>query len=186
METITQIFETIFNDLISCIFTIGIISVVFWIVLWDRSHSGRLYRSGPALLTTLGVLGTFTGIFVGLLGFNVKDIDASVPILLEGMKTAFWTSVLGMFFAIALRFIQAFWPAHEDGPAEVTPEVIHGVLESIRKAIDKASSLQSASLEDLRKSISADSDSSLLTQLQVVGPPSDFRATAARARRKPQ
>ena len=36
-----------------------------------------LSRHGAALCTTLGVLGTFTGIFIGLLEFDVAAIDAS-------------------------------------------------------------------------------------------------------------
>ena len=35
-------------------------------------------------LTSLGVLGTFTGIFVGILGFNPNNLNESIPILLKG------------------------------------------------------------------------------------------------------
>lgn len=46
---------------------------------------------------SLGVLGTFLGITVGLLDFNVSDIDASIPPLLEGLKISFVTSLVGVF-----------------------------------------------------------------------------------------
>ena len=60
----------------------------------------------PALLTAIGILGTFSGIFLGLQGIdlgNISDpqqlIEASQK-LLEGMKTAFVTSLFGMGAAI--------------------------------------------------------------------------------------
>jgi len=61
----------------------------------------------PNLLTVLGVLGTFIGIFWGLLKFDVEDIQGSVPKLLDGLRFAFLTSIAGMGSAVALRV----WPA---------------------------------------------------------------------------
>src|SRR5690554_696211 len=63
------------------------------------------YRFVPALLTSLGVLGTFTGISFGLIQFNtagagVEEITSAANNLLGGMKIAFWTSVLGLFSSI--------------------------------------------------------------------------------------
>lgn len=46
----------------------------------------------------LGILGTFIGIIIGLLNFNTESIDTSIPVLLGGLKTAFITSIVGMFF----------------------------------------------------------------------------------------
>jgi len=77
------------------------------------------YRFTPALLTTTGVLGTFVGISIGLSDFSSGSIGndssqlmASASTLLEGMKTAFYTSLTGMFFSILfmiLLFICAKW-----------------------------------------------------------------------------
>lgn len=63
------------------------------------------YRFVPAVLTSLGVLGTFLGISVGLLTFStagasVEEITSAATNLLGGMKTAFWTSVLGLLSSI--------------------------------------------------------------------------------------
>ena len=49
-------------------------------------------HSMSGLTTTLGIFGTFVGIFIGLLGFDVNDITSSVPQLLGGLKTAFLIS----------------------------------------------------------------------------------------------
>ena len=48
------------------------------------------------LVTTLGIFGTFVGIFIGLIGFDETRIDESVPILLKGLRLAFLTSIAGM------------------------------------------------------------------------------------------
>src|SRR3990167_5624541 len=42
---------------------------------------------GPEILTTLGILGCFLGIAKALLYFNSSDLNNSIPLLLEGIKT---------------------------------------------------------------------------------------------------
>ena len=62
----------------------------------------------PSIISTLGVLGTFVGITKGLIGFNTSALDQSIPVLLDGLKTAFLTSILGMFGSMALnKFVSA-------------------------------------------------------------------------------
>ena len=60
-------------------------------------------------IVSIGVLGTFLGIFRGLWHFDTSDITKSVPELLEGLKLAFATSILGMFFAIILTVKDIFF-----------------------------------------------------------------------------
>ena len=55
--------------------------------------------------STMGVLGTFVGVFMGLLKFNTSDIQASVPPLLEGLKTAFLTSIVGMIVSMLIKLL---------------------------------------------------------------------------------
>ena len=57
----------------------------------------------PSIVSTLGVLGTFLGITKGLLSFDTSDLDASIPLLLDGLKTAFFTSLLGMAGSLILN-----------------------------------------------------------------------------------
>ena len=45
---------------------------------------------------TTGIILTFYGIWVGLAGFDVTNIDASIPQLLDGLKTAFASSLAGL------------------------------------------------------------------------------------------
>lgn len=56
----------------------------------------------PNAVSTLGVLGTFLGISLGLLCFNTQDLSTSIPQLLEGLKTAFFTSLAGMVGSLIL------------------------------------------------------------------------------------
>jgi len=45
---------------------------------------------------TTGILLTFYGIWIGLAGFDTADIGASIPTLLDGLKTAFASSLVGL------------------------------------------------------------------------------------------
>lgn len=56
-------------------------------------------------IVSVGVLGTFVGIFIGLQGFNPDDIINSVNKILVGLKTAFFTSIVGMSVATTLSII---------------------------------------------------------------------------------
>lgn len=56
----------------------------------------------PSAVSTLGVLGTFLGITMGLLCFNTQDLSTSIPQLLDGLKTAFFTSLAGMVCSLIL------------------------------------------------------------------------------------
>jgi chromosome segregation ATPase len=68
-----------------------------------KGERSRLINSLPSVAVSLGILGTFSGIFIGLMGFNEKAIAESIPQLLGGMKTAFATSLLGMATSIVLK-----------------------------------------------------------------------------------
>jgi len=65
----------------------------------------------PTMLTTIGILGTFLGISLGLAEFDPshvgEDTDAlmaSSVSMLQGMKTAFYTSLVGMGASILFAF----------------------------------------------------------------------------------
>lgn len=57
----------------------------------------------PSALTTLGVLGTFLGITIGLYDFKTANISDSITDLLEGLKMAFGTSIAGMTTSIIVN-----------------------------------------------------------------------------------
>lgn len=61
----------------------------------------------PNTIATLGIIGTFVGIVLGLLKFNTSNIEESIPLLLNGMKTAFITSIIGLIASTILKSIQS-------------------------------------------------------------------------------
>lgn len=63
----------------------------------------RYVEQRPSVVSTLGVLFTFLGITIGLCYFNTQDINASIPKLLDGLKTAFFTSLTGMIGSLILN-----------------------------------------------------------------------------------
>ena len=63
-----------------------------------------IYDSIPNVFTTIGVLGTFIGIFLGLKEFDVTNITDSIPNLLEGLKYAFQTSIFGIVPSVTYNF----------------------------------------------------------------------------------
>lgn len=71
----------------------------------DIEKKKRRIEQLPSVISTLGVLGTFLGITKGLINFNPGDLDNSIPLLLNGLKTAFFTSLLGMSGSLILSKI---------------------------------------------------------------------------------
>jgi gas vesicle protein len=164
METsLLKLVEVVFSNDITFGFSAAIILVFALAVV---SHVGRtsdrgvFSRTAPAILTSIGVLGTFFGIFLGLLDFDVNHIDKSVPSLLGGLKIAFVTSILGMFFAIIFKLFQSLSPKKEQS-SDIGAEEIHKVLIEMRDG-------EGFALEQIRKAISDESDSSLVTQMQKL------------------
>ncbi len=83
-----------------------IISVILLMAAYFHvfAYNMNTVNSAPALLTSLGIFGTFVGIAQGLQEFDTLQIQDSVPSLLEGLKTAFWTSIAGLFAALSIKF----------------------------------------------------------------------------------
>ena len=62
----------------------------------------------PGMLTSLGILGTFMGMMRGLSGLDFSNSDAiieGIPVLLDGMRFAFGTSVAGVSCSIVFNML---------------------------------------------------------------------------------
>ena len=175
MQEIEKIYLAILSNDVTTLFSC-IISIIFLLAIanrlipWLRSRwLGELDRIGPSILIILGVLGTFIGIFIGLLDFDVENLENSVPQLLDGLKIAFATSVVGILFSILLRLFQTVKsPPIRREKLEVTPVQIHEILKSIEESIKNASERELQAIVNLQNSISADNDSSLNSQLKML------------------
>lgn len=67
----------------------------------------------PGTLTALGLLGTFVGLITGISNIGFSSVEAalgSIEVLLGGIRTAFYTSVIGVIFSILFNmFSKAVW-----------------------------------------------------------------------------
>ncbi|QFT39836.1 Apolipoprotein A1/A4/E domain protein (plasmid) [Vibrio sp. THAF191c] len=164
---LTSIFEALLKGasatVITDLFLITLATIFFMSMWWrkaDKHHAFTNYT--PTLLTSLGILGTFTGIISGLLDFNTTDIDNSVGPLLEGLKTAFVTSLVGMLLSITYKVIIS---------SGIFSKVVDGsVVEEDVDVVDlyKVMNLQVEGINQLRKSISENDESSLVGQIKLT------------------
>lgn len=97
----------------TCLALIVIAFIAAFIVVQVYAKKGKLIEKRrwieqlPSIISTLGVLGTFAGITVGLVHFNPHELTNSIPDLLEGLKTAFFTSLAGMVGSVILSKVVA-------------------------------------------------------------------------------
>ncbi|EGQ8499624.1 hypothetical protein BS017_RS13120 [Vibrio parahaemolyticus] len=125
-------------------------------VLAFLGKAPRFSASTTNILTSLGILGTFAGIVVGLMEFNPSDIDGSIESLLAGLKTAFLTSLVGMAASIVYKAILGAIPQKEESAVKnVGPEEIYSVM-----------SAQLNASNELLSAIKGDEDSSLTSQIK--------------------
>jgi len=143
-----------------------------WLVA--KKHNGRFLTLGsiassmiplptphgknlPALLTSIGVAGTFLGITVGLSEFNFNGVDQgtasllqSASQLLDGMKTAFYTSLAGLAGSAIIMIVMQLLNAH-----------LRRRVESINLFLQK-NLAQSSGLEYLKQIAEREQDHQLL------------------------
>jgi len=160
------------------LFLIGLWAIQSILWIWRVNNKGRnsvnnlLYDSIPGVFTSLGVLGTFSGILFGLLGFDANNLDRSIPILLGGMQTAFITSVVGIVCSLVFsRISKMIWyQAGDDDAIDMSSE--KGILRSILNTLQSDSTQNQANnqaliqeVKALTQSIIGSGDESLNSQL---------------------
>lgn len=119
----------------------------------------RWIESLPSMISTLGVLGTFGGITLGLLFFDTNNLNVSIPLLLSGLKTAFFTSLAGMIGSLLLnRKVASLYDKNSGGVKDPTTffHVMAGYSQSQVNALEEQNKLmqkQSTALEEQNKLI---------------------------------
>ena len=117
----------------------------------------RWIESLPSMISTLGVLGTFGGITLGLLFFDTNNLNVSIPLLLSGLKTAFFTSLAGMIGSLLLnRKVASLYDKNSGGVKDPTTffHVMAGYSQSQVNALEEQNKLmqkQSTALEEQNK-----------------------------------
>ena len=164
MQQLSSIYQITLPYVITTLFCATIIGWLVYAVKLlfrpsaQRHVSARFVAITPTCLASLGVLGTFTGILIGLLDFDVNRVDNSVPALLAGLKIAFTTSIVGIAAAIIFRFVRTVAPNEHDFEG-VTSEDFYAVLVMIRADGRAASDGLDAQLGELRRTISSKQES---------------------------
>lgn len=114
-----------------------LITIAVFGLIFHATYSPATVEKAPAFLTTLGILGTFVGIAIGLMDFNTNDISASVPKLIDGIKTAVWASAAGIFCAltIKLRDIEGFYTRRKRSVKKANAEELIAALRAVEQAL---------------------------------------------------
>jgi hypothetical protein len=141
----------------SAIVVITVIAVLFHL-RWTRRNTAL----GPTFLTTLGILFCFIGIAWGLLNFDPRDVKYSIPRLLEGIRTSFWASVAGIFWALTLKARVALWG---DAKLSASPSNPQGA--TLNDVAEYLARLNSA--------LAGSEDSTLLGQIKLLRSDSNYR-----------
>ena len=140
--------------------TVIFFSLLAALWLTHRGIATRFTTYVPTLLTSLGILGTFVGVVIGLLDFEPERLEDSIPTLLAGLQTAFITSVVGLFASIVFKVMTTtpwFSPSSEGAAADVQPSDLLAALND-----------QTQLLEATREAVAGTEESSLAGQLKLM------------------
>ena len=142
---------------IICLIVIVVVFVAAWIYILMCNKKNKLVEKRrwieqlPSLISTLGVLGTFLGITIGLLHFDTADLNASIPHLLEGLKTAFFTSLAGMIGSLFLsRTVSRLYDKLDKGTSDINiaaaqiTQAVNQMCQTIVQNTQQQTSVQSA------------------------------------------
>jgi hypothetical protein len=149
------------NSLTNVVCVLIVIAFFFALLNLKRGRASDYVSYTPALLTSLGIFGTFAGIVVGLMAFDANDIDGSIEGLLNGLKTAFLTSLVGIILSIIFKVLQT-------SGLVSAPKNIETVLTASPEDILGAINDQGKSIDNLVTAIGGDGDGSILSQLKLL------------------
>lgn len=109
-----------------CVAVIVIAAVIGYVYIKSCKKNDELIANRklieyiPTMVSTLGVFGTFLGITIGLMYFDTSNLNESIPVLLNGLKTAFWTSLAGMSLSLILSgWINKLYDQKESGVSDI-------------------------------------------------------------------
>ena len=154
------------------IFIGGFICFIYFAVIWFWKIRDRQINAIASIVTVIGVLGTFVGIAWGLLHFDTGDIESSVPKLLEGLKIAFITSIVGIAASIFLKWStlneRRKQTSAPDDPDGATIDTLAQLLNNILEVQKDERNQTKAALQSIERSLTGEGDSTVLTQFQKL------------------
>ena len=125
-----SIIESVLSTLQPAIIIVVFASIMIVLAVVERiSISFGTFKDFKPTIVSLGILGTFIGVFIGLWYFDTDNISESVPKLLEGLKIAFVTSIIGMIIASVLAIWEKFSKkAQGDDETEIMQSINRSLL----------------------------------------------------------
>ena len=153
-----------------------ILCVLFsaYTIVKSKSNSSQgIIDNGSQNVVTVGVIFTFIGIAISLFNFNTdpKTMGESINIFLDGMKSAFYTSIIGMIAGLIIKYIQS-------GTKQRSDSAIMTHLSQISSVREAVSEVKSANHDDtqrivdtlqaLQKSVEAGSTANLSKELSEM------------------
>ncbi|MBV6641038.1 MAG: MotA/TolQ/ExbB proton channel family protein [Cyclobacteriaceae bacterium] len=135
--------------------------------IWSKNNTNcvipYVYDSIPSVFTTIGILGTFVGIYYGLKDFNEEQITESIPPLLRGLKTAFATSIWGISLSLVYGKVSQIVQrkVEKSSPPKPTGEL--GALVDILDEMKSSGSKVDTHFINLNKALIGDGDDSVST-----------------------
>lgn len=138
---LNQIFLSLSPAIVTDAFLAVMLGVFSLALLFRFTGKGRNFvEQGPGFLTSLGILGTFVGIIIGLYEFSLEEIDRSIADLMAGLKTAFITSVIGLALSLLLRVFTKMLHLPSDPVQEsATIDDLNENLITLRASLDNFS-----------------------------------------------
>ncbi len=161
-KMIEEVLRAINIDTVTDIFILVILFLLLLAIVLTKLNRNHAFTDyAPSLLTSIGILGTFTGIVIGLLSFNVNNIDGSITDLLEGLKVAFITSLVGMLSSIFYKFLSSTNIISPSQTSEIKEDVTVKDLYTIMYD-------QNQNIIKVQELLSNSADSSLVGQIKLM------------------
>ena len=147
-------------------FRMVIICLVICVFCTYRSYRNtkkNIVDGGAQIVVTVGVFFTFVGIAVGLYNFNTnpETMGEQLDIFLGGMKTAFFTSIIGMFFGVAIKILQSKVEQSDDEFIKKNLAAMDLTNLAVRNNTDTISRL----LQDIKAGLDASNNEQLQREL---------------------
>ena len=165
LSMFSAIFAGVRANEIAMLFS-GVIALLFAVYIRRQYlRPGHDFRSeASTILTSMGVTGTFVGILVALQFFDVDQIEKSIRQMLEGLKIAFVTSVLGISFSVVFQLFAPYprrW-GRERGQADDdnTDRTVTDLYLVLKESLEAQ--------KELSAQIGGDNDTSLTGQIQKM------------------
>jgi DNA anti-recombination protein RmuC len=133
--------------------TLGLIGLVALLTLYFHffHYSSKTAELAPNILTSIGIFGTFLGVALGLWHFDTTDIHGSVPRLMDGLKTAFWSSIAGLFGALTIKLRSTFSQAGRRTVTQTRAASIDDLDASLKLLADQFNQQREDSVQSLLK-----------------------------------